>query len=297
MEALKSQIESLLFISAKPMSVKQLADLTKSKDEDLKKAGDELVEEYKNNKKGIQIIKNGSKFQMVSSPENAKIVQEFLKDETTGDLSRPSLETLTIIAYRGPISKFDLNRIRGVNCALIIRNLLIRGLIEAKKDKKLDIDTYSVTFDFIRFLGINDVKELPDYERLSKDDTIDQVVEAEKAIEEKEKEEKMIKKDKSEEDKKESELQEKKDEEQLESEDIHNNMVIDNTIEDSSEINGEDMPKSKIDDENKNFEESSEIEEKNQTENILDHESEDSLSEEHIPSQSESVLIKEEEKK
>ena len=63
------------------------------------------------NKKGIQIIKNGSKFQMVSSPENAKIVGEFIKDETTGEVSRPSLETLTIIAYRGPISKIDLEGI------------------------------------------------------------------------------------------------------------------------------------------------------------------------------------------
>ena len=132
---LKSKIESLLFISAKPMSVKQLAELTKKKIDEIKKAGDELVEDYKNNQRGISIIKNGSKYQMVSSPENAKLIQEFIKDETTGDLSRPSLETLTIIAYRGPISKIDLDRIRGVNCSLILRNLLIRGLIEAKVDK------------------------------------------------------------------------------------------------------------------------------------------------------------------
>lgn len=176
----KSKIESLLFISAKPMTVKQLSDIVKKDSQEIKQAGEELVEEYKQNKRGIQIIKNGSKLQMVSSPENAKVVQEFIKDETTGELTRPSLETLTIIAYRGPISKIDLDRIRGVNCSLIIRNLLLRGLIESKVDKVKKETYFNVTFDFIRYLGINSIDELPDYEKLSKDDTIDRVLEGEK---------------------------------------------------------------------------------------------------------------------
>lgn len=174
---LKSQIESLLFISAKPMSISQLADIIKKPVKEIEQAGNELVEDYKTNKRGIQIIKNGPKLQMVSSPENAALVQEFIKDETTGELSRPSLETLTIIAYRNPISKIDLDRIRGVNCSLILRNLLLRGLIEAKQDKKKNETYYAITFDFIRFLGINDISELPDFEKLSKDDTIDKMLE------------------------------------------------------------------------------------------------------------------------
>jgi len=174
---LKSQIESLLFISAKPMAVKQMSDFIGKPAGEIKQAGDELVEDYKKEKRGVQIIKNGSKYQMVSSPENTKIVREFIKDETTGELSRPSMEALTIIAYRGPISKLDLDRIRGVNCALILRNLLIRGLIEAKFDKKKRETYYNITFEFIRFLGISDVGDLPDYERLSKDDTIDRMLE------------------------------------------------------------------------------------------------------------------------
>ena len=179
--SIKDKIESLLFIAAKPMSIKQLADLINQSEGEIKKAGDELEEEYKNNKRGIQIIKNGSKYQMVSSPENAKLVQEFIKDETTGELSRPSLETLTIIAYRGPIAKTDLDHIRGVNCSLILRNLLIRGLVEAKSDKKGET-YYSVTFDFIRFLGINDINELPDYAKLSHVETIDKMLETESGV-------------------------------------------------------------------------------------------------------------------
>jgi segregation and condensation protein B len=177
MNNLKSKIESLLFISGRPMSARELAELIKCEVKEIEEVGDSLIKESKERSSGAQIIKNGASFQMVTSPENAALIQEFVKDETTGELSRPSLETLTIIAYRGPVSKTNLDRIRGINCSLILRNLLIRGLIESREDKKRDETYYTITFDFLRFLGLNEVKELPDYERLSKDDTIDRILE------------------------------------------------------------------------------------------------------------------------
>ena len=173
---LKSKIESLLFISAKPMAVKQLASLFKAEAKEVEKDCDLLMQEYQEKGSGLQIIKAGLSYQMVTLPANAKLVQEFLKEEISGELTRPSLEALTIIAYRGPIAKIDLDRIRGVNCALIIRNLLLRGLIEAKFDKKKQETYYSVSFDFIRFLGLNQLKDLPDYERLHQDDTLDRML-------------------------------------------------------------------------------------------------------------------------
>lgn len=191
----KSQIESLLFISARPMSAKQIAGIIGASAKEAQAAGDELVAIRQKENSGIQIIKNGADFQMVTSPLNSKLVREFIKDETSGELTRPSLEALTIIAYRGPISKIDLDRIRGVNCALILRNLLIRGLIETKTEKKEIYPApfsntrplakggaercgiyYNITLDFIRWLGINDVKGLPDYERLHKDDSLDKML-------------------------------------------------------------------------------------------------------------------------
>jgi len=183
---IKSSLESLLFISAKPMSIGKLAEFLDIPKEEVEKTGDELVAEYKTGQKGIQIVKNKAHFQMVSSPENSGLVRKFISDETSGELSRPSLETLTIIAYRGPISKFDLDRIRGVNCSLIIRNLLLRGLVEAETDIKKKETYYRVTFDFIRYLGINDLKELPDYEKLNSDESLEKILAAsENIIEEK----------------------------------------------------------------------------------------------------------------
>ncbi|PIP33939.1 SMC-Scp complex subunit ScpB, partial [Candidatus Falkowbacteria bacterium CG23_combo_of_CG06-09_8_20_14_all_49_15] len=175
-KSLKSKLESLLFIAAKPMPLKQLAALAEAEPAAVAQLGDELVSEYRAAGQGVQIIKNGQQYQMVSAPENAATIQKFIQNETTGELSRPSLEALTIIAYRGPITKLDLDRIRGVNCALIIRNLLLRGLIEAHYRSDRKETYYSVTFDFIRFLGIGEVSQLPDYERLHQDDTIDRVL-------------------------------------------------------------------------------------------------------------------------
>ncbi|MEI7620334.1 MAG: SMC-Scp complex subunit ScpB [Candidatus Falkowbacteria bacterium] len=183
MATLKSQLESLMFVANKPLTVKELADLLKIKTAEVDSAMDELSLDYTNAGSGLQVIKNNGKYQMVSSAENAAVVQEFIKDETSGELSRPSLEALTVIAYRGPITKIDLDRIRGVNCSLIIRNLLIRGLIEEKADKEKKESFYNVTMDFIRYLGINRLEDLPDYERLHKDDTIDKILNREEPME------------------------------------------------------------------------------------------------------------------
>ncbi|HKK54552.1 MAG TPA: SMC-Scp complex subunit ScpB [Patescibacteria group bacterium] len=170
--SLKSQIESLLFIAAKPLSLNDLNKILTKDKKAIKKALIELRDIYHQNESGLQIIEQSKKYQMVSSADNAKLVQKYLEDETSGELSQPSLEALTIIAYRGPISKTELERIRGVNCSLIIRNLLLRGLIEEKNSASGEDKIYNVSLDFIRFLGIESIEQLPDYERLNKDQTI-----------------------------------------------------------------------------------------------------------------------------
>jgi segregation and condensation protein B len=175
--SLKSQIESLLFVAIKPLAVKELATLTNTKNKEVEAALSELENEYQTGDRGLSLIKNNNQYQLTSAPANAALVQEFLKDETSGELSQPSLEALTIIAYRGPIGKTELEKIRGVNCSLILRNLLMRGLIEEKFEKIKDENFYTVTHDFVRFLGLNSVNDLPDYSKLSADEKINVVEE------------------------------------------------------------------------------------------------------------------------
>lgn len=176
MSRLGSQLESLLLVAGRPLSFVSLAKIVSCSTDEVKEAIRDLEEHYNTKARGIHLMVNDGKAQLVTNPENKKIVAEFIKDETTGELTRPSLESLTIIAYRQPITKENLEQIRGVNCSLILRNLLMRGLVEPREEGLAT--TYTVTMDFLRFLGINRVEELPDYDKLHSHESVRAALEA-----------------------------------------------------------------------------------------------------------------------
>jgi segregation and condensation protein B len=131
---IKQQVESLLLVATKPLKVVKLKDfIPEATPEEIMAAVAELKEKYNQPDSGLNILENQGVIQLTTCPAVSATVKEFVKDETTGELTRPALETLTIIAYRQPISKSELEQIRGVNCSLILRNLLIRGLILRKR--------------------------------------------------------------------------------------------------------------------------------------------------------------------
>ena len=173
---IKRSIESLLFVSPKPLTLKDLAEVLKEKTEIIEQEINGLISEYKENDRGILIIENSKKYQMSSSPESAEIVQKFMQTEVSGELTPASLETLTIIAYRGPIKKKDIEKIRGINCSLILKNLLIRGLVEEKMASEMENNEYLVTLDFVKFLGISSLKDLPEYEKFNKNEELDRLL-------------------------------------------------------------------------------------------------------------------------
>lgn len=173
---IKKQIESLLFISNKPLTVKQLAELSGRSKIEVETVLQGLVQDYQERTGGIKIVEHEGRWQMATASESSEIVGKFLKEELTGEMTRPQLETLTIIAYRGPMTKMEMEQIRGVNCSLILRNLLMRGLVESRLDKKIGATVYNVTMDFVRFLGLTKIEELPDYEKLSQHETIENLL-------------------------------------------------------------------------------------------------------------------------
>jgi segregation and condensation protein B len=174
MDNLLSQLESLLFVSAKALATKQLLELTGVSQDDLTKALEALTERYSQAGSGLSLLHDNHKYQLVTNSNNSELIKSFLHQELNSDLSRPSLETLTIIAYRGPIAKSDLDRIRGINCSQILRNLLLRGLVEIKSGYKDGETYYQVTFDFLKFLGLASLSDLPDYDRLHHDQAVEQ---------------------------------------------------------------------------------------------------------------------------
>ena len=178
----KRSIESLPFISPKPLSVSELSGLLEVDATSLKKELDLLMNDMLSQDRGVLIVENNSKYQMSSSPNSADIVQKFMQNEVSGELTPASLETLTIIAYRGPIKKKEIERIRGINCSLILRNLLIRGLIEEKAADEPEDNIYNVSIDFVKFLGVSSLNDLPDFEKFNKMDDFNNPVKDDKSV-------------------------------------------------------------------------------------------------------------------
>jgi len=169
---LKSKIESLLFISNRPLSKKEIVRILQEKEEKVEAAFLDLSKDYQNSLRGMKIIEDGESWQMVTNPKNGELIKDFLQEEIDQELTPASLETLSVVAYRGPITKEELEKIRGVNCTIILRNLLIKGLIEEKKvsgqeEGDQSQNLYTVSLEFIKCLGINKVQELPDYKKLN----------------------------------------------------------------------------------------------------------------------------------
>lgn len=163
----RAQLEALLFVSAKPFTLKGLCKHLNAKEDQIEVWLGELSEQYNQEGRGMRIVRNGEEVQMMSAPDCRELIEGYLKEEITGELTRPQLETLTIVAYRGPISKPDIEQIRGINCTLILRNLQWRGLIEETDMSTPEIPAYRVSLDFVRYLGLSSVEELPQYESLN----------------------------------------------------------------------------------------------------------------------------------
>lgn len=176
MPSLEAQIEALLAIAPRPLNVKKLAELTEAKPGDVREAVAALAERLRIGDGGVAVVTVGDEVRLSTKPELTALAEKYVKDETAGELTRPQLEALTVIAYRGPVSKPEIEQIRGVNCTIIIRNLLMRGLIDEAEDN--GAAAYQVSMDFMKFLGIASVAELPDYATLSRDKRIEDILAA-----------------------------------------------------------------------------------------------------------------------
>lgn len=178
--SLIGKIETVLFLSTRPVDVKKLAKLVEATPDEVNQELEKLDDRYSSEDSGLGLVINGGKYQLVSNPKYGQLAESLVKEEVSGELTRPSLETLTIIAYRGPITKPEIEQIRGINCSVIIRNLLMRGLIEERDDAARLQPVYTVSNDFVRHLGLSSVKELPNFMELSVHESIDEVLEESK---------------------------------------------------------------------------------------------------------------------
>ena len=163
MTDLEKNIEALLFVSGEGMSVSKLSEILGKKDSEVEEAIASLVSHLEK-EHFISILRDGDRVSLVTSAEASKIVEEFAKEEFSGELTKAGLETLAVIAYKAPIKRSEIDYIRGVNSSFMLRNLLIRGLIERVRDPKDSRSyVYRISADFLKFLGITSISDLPDY--------------------------------------------------------------------------------------------------------------------------------------
>lgn len=170
----QAQLEALLFAAGRPMGERQLAKLAQVTPKVIREELDGLTARYKETGSALSLLRQDGKVQLVTDPQYGPLVEQFMKDEFTGPLSRAALETLAIIAYRGPIEKPAIDTIRGVNSGIMLRTLLIRGLVERKKSTSdARTYTYSLSMDFVRHLGLNKIADLPKYDELRSNEVLE----------------------------------------------------------------------------------------------------------------------------
>ncbi|MEW5894374.1 MAG: SMC-Scp complex subunit ScpB [Candidatus Omnitrophota bacterium] len=167
---LRGAIEAVLLISEKPVEIDQIKEAIETVDPgEIRKIIKDLQEEYDGKGRGMIIREIAGGFQMLSNPQYAEHVRNFFKTRVKEKLSRPGLETLAIIAYRQPVSRADVELIRGVNSDGVVTNLLEKGLIKivGRKDVPGRPFLYGTTKLFLEYFGLKSLKDLPKLEDVS----------------------------------------------------------------------------------------------------------------------------------
>ncbi|MBN1138428.1 MAG: SMC-Scp complex subunit ScpB [Anaerolineae bacterium] len=154
-------VENLLFVAQEAVSVERLAAVLEIDLGEVENALSRLSQEY--DRRGLRLQRHGRQVQMVTAPESADYVRRFLGLELTGKLSPAALETLAVIAYRQPVTRADLEAVRGVNSDSVLRTLINRGLIEeqGRLDKAGRPIVYGTTFEFLQHFGLTGLEQLP----------------------------------------------------------------------------------------------------------------------------------------
>ncbi|MGC8764895.1 MAG: SMC-Scp complex subunit ScpB [Brevinematia bacterium] len=164
---LKGLLESILFVKGKPVTYKELKETLEMSTEDINNLVDELNAEYKDKKHGFAIINVAEGLQLVTNPHYKEELDEIFGKRNEFQISKSALETLAIIAYKQPVTKEEIDSIRGVSSTRSINLLLSLKLITISgTDKELSLPVYSTTDRFLELFRINDLKDLPPLDKI-----------------------------------------------------------------------------------------------------------------------------------
>lgn len=164
---LESIIEALLFVLGEPVSIKRLSSLTEKSLKEVKEALVPLEASLK--ERGIRLVFSQEEVGLATAPEASEIVSHALREEFSEALTKAALETLAIVIYKGPLSRSDVDYIRGVHSSFSLRNLLVRGLIERvghPDDSRVFL--YRPSMNMLTFFGVPRLEDMPEYAEVRK---------------------------------------------------------------------------------------------------------------------------------
>lgn len=160
---LESKIEAILFWKGEPVSVDKLVSILKVSKDEISSAIVNLTEKLSG--RGMVLLVREGEITLGTNPEFSDLIEGMQKEELNKELSKSSLETLSIILYKNGASRAEIDYIRGVNSSFILRALSVRGLVEKTIDKSDNRRfIYKPTFELMSFMGVKSPQELPDYE-------------------------------------------------------------------------------------------------------------------------------------
>lgn len=164
-DGLKATMECLLFATPEPITVKEMAALMELRVEEVEELLAELIHEYNNSARGLQVQAVGGGYKMATKPAYAPYVEKLCRPKSS-PLSKPALETLAIIAYRQPVTRAEIEAIRGVKVDHLLTNLLERNLIQevGRKETPGRPILYGTTREFLEYLGLYSLNDLPPLE-------------------------------------------------------------------------------------------------------------------------------------
>lgn len=168
---LKSIIESILFVWGDPISFEDISKALSLNKKYTREILYDMMENYKRDESGLRLREVDGKFQLGTKPENHEFLKKLIKEKNEKNLSKPALETLSIIAYKQPVTKIEVEELRGVNCDSTIKGLMDFDLIEisGKLDRIGHPNLYSTTDKFLQKFGIKNLEELPALEELEEE--------------------------------------------------------------------------------------------------------------------------------
>lgn len=159
---LTTKLEAILFYLAEPVTSAFLAKTLDVSKKEINDAVSLLSENL--NDRGLRVVVNNEEITLVTAPEFSGLIEKIIKEERERDLGKAGIETLAIISYKGPVTKKEIEYIRGVNSQYALRSLLLRGLVERKtsqSDERMIV--YTITTDTLRYLGLSKIEDLPEY--------------------------------------------------------------------------------------------------------------------------------------